>query len=56
MFFIILFVLLALSITTWSPIARDHFWGGGGIFIIKKSGDDRNDGKELRVSRLFTYA
>lgn len=56
MFFIILFVLLALSITTWSPIARDHFCGGIFELIVKKSGDDRNDGKELRVSRLFTYA
>ena len=38
MFFIILFVLLALSITTWSPIARDHFCGGYLSLLLRKAG------------------
>ena len=44
MLFIILFVLLALSVTAWSPTDLDHFWGGIFELIIK----EREGRKELR--------
>ena len=37
MFYIILFVLLALSVTAWSLIARDHFLGGYLSFMLRKA-------------------